>query len=393
MQKDSNSRNWSTVFAAGLLLMLPTHARAQTSPSPALQIPQLVPRTHADREQSYQDLHRVFLSVQVSSLSGQPIEGLQQSDFTLLVDHQAHKIASFQSINLNPATAPARIVLVVDALNNSAGKVAAYRKEITKYLQTGAGPLANPTALAFLSERGMDLGSFSTDRITVLSQLDRLSGNVHSMSCRDTTRERVQESDQHDPNPRLDCLDHLFDSSITALNSLGESLVVSRNRLHRPLRTIIVWIGRGWPLLNQAGYAADTPETKASFYHDLVNISGALTEAQVSLSAVALSEILPISQKNLSKSFFFQGISDPKDASAASLSLQALAWQSGGIVLNAGKDISAQIAHCVKDAQVYYLLSFDYPPAASFGQYHALSVMLENGNQIVRTRTLFYAEQ
>ena len=393
-QKRSDWRDWPTAFAAGFLLAFPTQAHVQLLPSPGPQNPRLIPRTHEERERKYQELHRIVLSVQVSSPSGQPAESLQQSDFTLLVDHQPHRIAYFQSINLNSAENPARIVLVVDALNNSAGKVAVYRKEITRYLQSGTTvPLPNPTAIALLSEHGMDLGSFSTDRVIVLGQLDRLTGKVHSMSCRDTTPERVQESDQHDPNPRLDCLDRLFNSSITALNSLGESLALSRSKSHRPVRTIVIWMGRGWPLLNQPGYTPDTPETKASFYRDLVNISSALTEAEVSLSTVASSEILPISRKNLSKSYFFRGISDPKDANASSLSLQALAWQSGGTVLNASKDISAQIARCAKDAQAYYLLSFEYPPSPSFGQFHILSVTLDNASLNVRARTVYYAEQ
>lgn len=381
------------VLAASLGLLFPLLTAAQSTALQNPLSPQLIPRTQKDREQNYQNLHRVFLSVQVTTPSGQPASDLKQSDFRLFVDGQPHEMTSFQSINLNSEMIPAQIVFVVDALNNSAGKVASHRKAIAKYLQRGSGPLLNPTSIALLSEHSIELGSFSTDRAAVLRQLNKLSGNIHTMSCRDTTLERVQESGSHDPNPRLGCLDHLFNSSIAALNSIGESLVLSRSRSHRPLRTIIIWIGRGWPLLNEHGYTPDTPEIKESFYRDLVNVSGALTEAQVTLNAIASSEILPVSQKNLPDSYFFQGVSDPKDAIAADLSLQAFAWQSGGTVLNSTKDISAQIARCVADAQPYYLVSFEYSPSANFGQHHGLDVTLDKPNLTARTRTVYYAEQ
>jgi VWFA-related protein len=380
-------------LAASLWLLVPLLTDAQSNGSPTSQFPQLIPRTPDQREQRYQNLHRVFLSVQVTTASGQPAIDLKQADFKLLVDDQPHEIASFQPFNINSTMLPPRIVFVVDALNNSSGKVESYRKAIAKYLQTGSGPLFNPTSIALVSEHGTELGSFSTERAAVLSQLDRLSANIHSMSCRDTTIDRVQESDSHDHNPRLDCLDHLFSSSTTALNSIGESLVLSRSMAHRPLRTIVVWFGRGWPFLNEPGYTPDTPEIQESFFRNLVNISGALTEAQVTLDAVPSSEILPVGPKALPHSYFFRGISNPKDAIAADLSLQAFAWQSGGIVVSGTKDISAQIERCVDDARSYYLLAFDYPPSANFGQHHALAVALDKPGLTARTRTLYYAEQ
>jgi hypothetical protein len=278
-------------------------------------------------------------------------------------------------------------------LNNSAGKVASYRKAVAKYLLSGSGPLLNPTSIAVLSERGSGLSSFSTDRTAVLRDLNELSGGIQTMSCRDTTYERAQESYDRDPNPRLECLDHLFNSSIAALNSIGEWLVLSRSKLHRPARTAVIWLGRGWPLLNEPGFMPDTPEIEESFHRNLVNISGALTEAQVTLDAVASNAFIPVSGKKLTNSYFFQGVSATDDAVAAGLSLQAFAWQSGGIVLSSTKDITAQIARCVADAQSYYLLSFDYSPSSSFGERHTLDVTVGRSGLMTRTRTLYYAEQ
>lgn len=362
--------------------------------TPQSQFPRLIPRSHAEREQNYQSHHRIYLSVQVTAPSGQPIESLQPSDFTLLQDHQPRPFTSLRLMDSGSQVPPARVTLVLDALNNSAGKVTSYRKQIAKYLQSGTAPLANPTSIALLSERGIQLASASTDRAAVLRQLDQLAGNLQSLSCRDTTLalQETNPGEARDPNPQLGCFDHLFNGSIIALNTLAESLINQRKKPNQPQRNLVLWFGRGWPLLNQRGYIPDTHDIKADFYSNLVTVSGALTEAQVTLHALASSEVLPVSRKKLPDSYFFQGASSPKDTTAANLSLQAFAFQSGGTVSESNKDLAAQIARCVPEVQSYYLLQFDYPPAHDTGEYHSLEIKLNPPGPAVRTRTLYYAE-
>jgi hypothetical protein len=60
---------------------------------------------------------------------------------------------------------------------------------------------------------------------------------------------------------------------------------------------------------------------------------------------------------------FFNGVRTENEMTGSSLSLQMLAHQSGGLVLIDGKDLAAEIAQCVADAQLYYALSFELPPA------------------------------
>jgi VWFA-related protein len=279
-------------------------------------------------------------------------------------------------------------------VNNSSGKLKHFREEVEKYLASGIGPLPQPTSIAFLSDSGIDAGLPSQDRATLLKSLNQLVGVVHTSTCADTTATRdCTDLGPHvnsracDPNPRLQCLDRLFNSSITALTSLAQE--ESRD----PGRVIVIWVGSGWPLLNEPGYTPDSPEVKASFYRNLVTVSAAITEAQITMDAVGSSEALPVNPKRIQASIFFQGVSSEGDASAASLSLQALAFQSGGLVLTSSKDIASQIARCVSDLYSYYSLAFEYPPASKFGEYHTLEVKVENPDITARTRTLYYAEQ
>lgn len=342
----------------------------------------------------YQNLHRIFLNVQVLAASGPRAADLKQNDFTVLDDHQPRRIVSFQSTQDNFTRAPARILLVLDTANNSSGQVKHFRNEIEKYLESGRGPLVHATSIALLSGSGIKVGQPSQDRASLLKDLNQFAGNIHTSTCADTTSasECVQlaphlNSRACDPNPRLECLDHLFNSSVTALTSLAQKQVIN------PGRVIVVWIGKGWPLLNEPGFTPDSPELKGSFYRNLVTVSSALAEGQVTLDAIACPEVLPIAPKHIHDSFFFHGVSNENHVTAASLSLQALAYQSGGLVLTSSKDIAGQIARCVADSESYYSIAFDYPPASQFGEYHSLEVKIDEPDITARTRTLYYAEQ
>jgi VWFA-related protein len=365
------------------------------------QTPHLIPRTREERERHSQNLQRLFLSVQVSDRSGTPAAGLKQSDFVILEDRSPQAIASFQSIPDHPEDEPTRVVIVLDTVNNSSGKVTHFRKEIEKYLNERNSQLANPTSIALLSDHGLQLGAPYQDGNLVLKELDELAGNLHTVTCADTIpaltcsmpRSPDGTSPPCDPNPRLECLDHLFSSSLTAINGLADELVNNSQKVTNTGRVILLWVGNGWPLLNERGYTPDTREAKQSFFRDLVTVSSALTEAHVTLDAVASSEPLPIGLKNIRESFFFQGVPDENHATAASLSLQALAYQSGGMVLTSTKDIAGQISRCVADSQSYYLLSFDNPPATHDGEYHALEVKVDKPGLTVRTRTVYYTER
>ena len=61
----------------------------------------------------------------------------------------------------------------------------------------------------------------------------------------------------------------------------------------------------------------------------------------------------------------------------AAWGLQVLAHQSGGQILTEGNDLEGEIAKCIADADSYYVLSFDSPPAAALGEFHSLQVKVE----------------
>lgn len=365
----------------------------QSTPPPSAQSPQLIPRTQEERNRGYDAAHRIVLNVGVFDASGKAIPELIQTNFTLFKDHQPEKIARFRSVPGGSAVPPAHIVLVLDTVNNSASKLGYFRREIERYLAEGDGLLANPISIALFSDSGVRVGEASRNRNTVLEELKGLAGSLRTMDCAgavDGEKSYLSATSRLapvDPNPQLDCLNRRFNESVAALASLAQQ------QANVPVRVILIWIGQGWPLLSDNEFVPDTPATKASFFGNLVEISSALTGAQVMLDAIA-SPDLSSGKKAVHAHWnaFFNGVASESQVTAASLGLHALAQQSGGVVLTDTRDIAGEITACVADAASYYVLAFDSPPAAAFGEYHPLEVKIDKPDLTIRTRTFYYAE-
>jgi hypothetical protein len=84
------------------------------------------------------------------------------------------------------------------------------------------------------------------------------------------------------------------------------------------------------------------------------------------------------------------GVKTAGQAYLPNLGLKVLAVQSGGAVFGPDNDMTAQINRCVQDAQAFYTLSFDPPPAVQANEYHDLKVLVGQPGLEARTRTGYY---
>jgi hypothetical protein len=89
---------------------------------------------------------------------------------------------------------------------------------------------------------------------------------------------------------------------------------------------------------------------------------------------------------------FLAAVTAPPQANAGNLALPVLASQSGGQVLDDGKDIAAEIAACLADADSWYALSFESAPSAQPDEYRTLQVKVNKPGLITRTNPAYYAE-
>jgi len=390
-------RGWARAWAALALCMFSAAAVAFQSPdSPPVQTPRLIPRTHDEREHRFQALHRIILNVHVEDASGKPTTDLQQSDFTLYDNDQQRKLVGFSSPPGDAAKAPPHVILVLDAVNNFSKPLRSFAREIETYLKQGQGPLDYPTSIAVFSGLSIDVGPASRDRDALLADLQAKAGDLHATGC---ITDQDRSEGIHDRNAggagggyraesskMLICLNQRFVSSLTALRRFA------RDQVDVPGRVILIWIGPGWPLLTNSSFTPDTLEVKRSFFAQLVELSTVLREAQVTVDAVASPEDLPDPHAPADASFF-GGVANEDQVKAGNLGLHALAFQTGGRIINDGRDLSHQISTCIADVASYYVLTFDTPPGAEFGEYHALAVKVDKPGLEVHTNTVYYAEQ
>ena len=76
------------------------------------------------------------------------------------------------------------------------------------------------------------------------------------------------------------CLNLRFQLSVSALKRLAAE------QEDVPGRVILIWTGRGWPLLSAHEFRPYSAALKQNFFDNLVEVTNALREAQVTLEAV-----------------------------------------------------------------------------------------------------------
>jgi len=123
--------------------------------------------------------------VRVSDASGKPSPEPKETDFTLLEDHQPRKIARFRSVQGGSAIAPAHIILVLDTVNNSSGRLGYFRREIERYLKEGDALLVYPMSIALFTDSGISVVQPSRDRNALIEELKALTGYLHTIDCAD----------------------------------------------------------------------------------------------------------------------------------------------------------------------------------------------------------------
>jgi|CZKL01.1.fsa_nt_gi VWFA-related protein len=370
-------------------------APERTSPIP------LIPRSHEERERRYETQHRIILDVRVTDAYGNAVSGLKQDDFSLFSNGQAQKLVTFRAIEGTDTIAPARVMLMLDAVNNGPGSINDDRREIEKFLRTARGSFASPTSIAILSASGVRETTESRNPEALVAELHALTKDTHPFAC----NEEDNASSQLPPGatlgmPRLPsavggsrrkqeaaCLNQRFQLSITSLDELAEREIAIPGRL------ILIWIGPGWPRLADRDFAPDSAALKQNFFDYLVSLSTAIREAQITLDSVFTPNLFRTAETATDQDrTFFDGVPAENETTAGSLSLQALAHQSGGLVLSQGRDVGAQIGQCAADAQSYYAMSFESPAAAQPAEFHSLHITVKKPELSVRSNTMYYAQ-
>jgi VWFA-related protein len=309
----------------------------------------------------------IKLDVVVNAKSGGPVTNLGQRDFTILVNKSPRPITSFRA--LTPHDEPVKVIIFIDAVNTPHELVGAVRNAVESFFRQNGGALSRPTAIAVLTESGVQFQNiFSTDGMALSDDLEH----------REIGLRLITQASQFSDSDRLKI----------CLSSLHQLAVFSTSL---PGRKLILWISPGFPLVSGPAYANLTPKSEQEIFGDITYFSSVLRQ-----NNITLYDINPIgaSQSMFDANYyrtFVKGVAQPDDSQLADLSIQVLSAQTGGLDLVSNNDIPGQIAKCLHDADSWYEIKFDPPSADRPNQYRHIEVKLAQPGLIARTRTGYYA--
>ena len=318
-----------------------------------------------EAQSSKEDVH---LDVVVTSKSGAPVPGLEQQDFTVFDNKFPQAVASFREVNGRQA--PVEVVILMDTANPAYSTVAIERTEIGKFLREDEGRLPYPTALAALGDKGVQiLDTFSSDGNALANALDQ-----YGASLRTVTRSQGFWG----ATERLDI-------SLQGLSRLAAHLAP------QPGRKVILIVSPGWPILSGPNVRL-SPKDRQNSFENIVNLSTQFQQARVTLYSIDPLGATGVGLRNVYWKDFSKGIGKPSQAEPGNLTLQVLAYQSGGLVLNSSNDVANLMQQCVADVGAYYELSFKSSPAARPDEYHQIEVRVDKPGLTTRTRQGYYSQ-
>jgi VWFA-related protein len=345
----------------------PPAAPAAQSEPPAPQAPALSPRPAGTSAPASEE-GRIHLDVMVSEKSGKPVSGLQLQDFALKDNNLPAKVLSFQAHDDDSAATdpPVAVILLIDMVNTPFSQLSYARQQVVKFLRQNGGHLAHPVSIYVLTDQGvMVQPSPPTDGNALADDLNKVDSSLRSVG-------RTAQGIQGDAER--------FQLSLKMMMAIADS------EAKKPGRKLLIWPGPGWPLLEWGSISPAKKHTQ--IFNSIVGLSAELRESRIDLCSMLQSETNGfVSYKYRD---FLKGVKTDDKANPGNLDLGVLSVQSGGRVLDASNDLTAQIDNCVEDAGAYYTLSFDPPRPDHANEYHDLKVQIDKPGLTARTQTGYY---
>ena len=309
---------------------------------------------------------RFSLDVVVAGKDGVPVAGLGQKDFVLKDNKSAVPITQFKAVAAEEGVT--EVILVIDAVNVNFIHLADERGRVERFLKANE-TLPVPTALAVFTDDGMQLqDGFSTNGKELSDVLDHFVTGIR------TTRRSTEFQEQD-----------RFNLSIKAFTEL-----IGREGT-RPGRKLIFWVSPGWPLLSGPGINL-TGKQQDGIFHDIAGFATQMLKARITLYSLNPLGV----EEGVGRVFYYQdflkGVTKPGQAEIGDLSLQVLATQSGGLVLNSSNDLERELRTCFAETKASYFLSFEGSPGEAENEYHHLEVVVGEPGLTARTKSAYYAQ-
>jgi VWFA-related protein len=310
----------------------------------------------------------ISLDVLVTDHGGKPVAGLEPFDFNILDNNQPRKVLSFRRTDgtvgskIDP---PVEVIIVLDAVNLPYQAATQLRLDIEKFLRQNDGHLSQPVSLFIFSSQGLHVQPAPSQDGNALATI--LHNSTGTVRARGTAGDVFGLAEQ-------------FQTSVKTMAGIAD------NEAHKPGRKMLVWIGPGWPLLEDRRFI-QTNESKLSYFHSVIDLSKKLREARITV--YGLYGIVGVTSHGLWEAYL-KPLKDPHKAETGHLALQVLVTETGGRVLDPSTDLPGEIRSCISDIGEYYTLTFAPPAATSADEFHELKVQVDQAALAARTTTGYY---
>ncbi len=300
------------------------------------------------------------LDVRVESKSGVPATDLAPPDFTVLDNNVPQPIKGFRIGS--GADDPVEVLLVLDEADTRYGLAEIQRDGVNRYLRSNGGKLPFPASIVIVNDHGAQMQkSFSTDGIAMANALGHITLEQDDIRFGTFFRE-----------------DSLVRMSLKALHQVAQVAA------GQPGRKLVLWISPGWPSFSRVFVRTDNV-IHEELFQEAVSLSTQLRQARVTLYDVDPSMPFEFYQG------YLKGVRKPDDTVGGNVSLQVLAVQSGGRVVQYSRDVSPMIRTVLDDLSSWYEIRFQPPVDNAPDSYHHIEVKVDKPGLTVRTRDGYYA--
>jgi len=349
------------------------------------QDPVLKTRSKEEREEQFNVTHRITMNVQVTDAAGKPVSDLKAENFSLFDNHQPRRIVAFHPIDGAAMSDATQVVIVLDAVNTPPQALDEEKNAIFKYLAESRKPFALPTAFALWFNGHLSATPATTDRNAIGRAFVKVTKNVHSNACEITpgsAQRKVSANNESENVSPAKCRAVHFQDSVGALDGIAQQQLTTGGR------TLLIWVGSGWPVVPDAELERLGQKERDAYRHEFIQVLHDLRAGQVTVYSLASHHGDPSSSENP------RALNVKTSATFPRIAVDEFARRTGGRVVTSSEDLTADLHNCIQDAEWYYSISFNAPPAQNgAGEMHSLDVRVDRPGVQVRTMDSYYTEQ
>lgn len=392
----SGSRTYPNrgAFAGLLLLMIAMAIQATASPgqssAPTLQTSARI----------------IALDVAVTDKNGTPVSGLTKADFTVLEDGQPQEVDSFQAVDrgvvkggstVDADSPKPGIILVLDDAHTRFTDMASARQMLSKILSKDKGQLVEPTMLLAFGTDGMImLHDYTRDGNALTEALRNhqpgLGYPLHGAHGLFTAPLKVAQS-SHDITGHK--------TVVFVTSGLSGSPPSSLSRVLRAQPGIAARAKKESTLLTRSRITLDVIDPRAVGEHNPLD-SGIAAESfsAENGSSPSMRGVAETGPPRYQPSSIFDvahaldtitKLEREGGSAAAGGGSEALALETGGVVLLNRNDVKKEVEQSMARGATYYSILYHPANTSISGQFHKIEVRTNTPGSTIYTRNGYYA--